>query len=201
MPTPRRSCCPACSEPWGLVVNEAAARGLPLLVSQRAGCAATLVPEPEGTTGARFDPLDVEEMTAQAGLDGRHARRGTRGPWAAARPRSSSSWGPDRFAEGTLEALGPGARGSSRIRGSAIEPHRCRRSESEVKPMSREHRNTRRPWQRLERSDDRASRDRGRARRTGWLHLCNGLDPVRDGGMVPSILGMTGALGRLREAT
>ena len=32
-----------------------------------------------------------------------------------------------------------------------------------------------------------------------WLHLCNGLDPVRDGGMVPSILGMTGALSRLNE--
>lgn len=31
----------------------------------------------------------------------------------------------------------------------------------------------------------------------GWLHLCNGLDPARDGGMVPSILGMTGALARL----
>jgi glycosyltransferase involved in cell wall biosynthesis len=30
-----------------------------------------------------------------------------------------------------------------------------------------------------------------------WVHLCNGLDPVRDGGMVPSILGMTGALSRL----
>ena len=30
--------------------------------------------------------------------------------------------------------------------------------------------------------------------REGWVHLCNGLDPVRDGGMVPSILGMTGAL-------
>ncbi len=29
---------------------------------------------------------------------------------------------------------------------------------------------------------------------TEWLHLCNGLDPRRDGGMVPSILGMTGAL-------
>ncbi|WP_231749569.1 glycosyltransferase [Tautonia plasticadhaerens] len=29
---------------------------------------------------------------------------------------------------------------------------------------------------------------------SGWLHLCNGLDPRRDGGMVPSILGMTGAL-------
>ena len=33
----------------------------------------------------------------------------------------------------------------------------------------------------------------------GWVHLCNGLDPVRDGGMVPSILGMTGALARLRS--
>src|SRR3954454_6605267 len=33
--------------------------------------------------------------------------------------------------------------------------------------------------------------------REGWLHLCNGLDPVRDGGMVPSILGMTGALAAL----
>jgi len=30
----------------------------------------------------------------------------------------------------------------------------------------------------------------------GWLHCCNGLDPRRDGGMVPSILGMTGALAR-----
>lgn len=28
----------------------------------------------------------------------------------------------------------------------------------------------------------------------GWLHLCNGLDPTRDGGMVPSILGFTRAL-------
>ncbi|MFI5456877.1 MAG: glycosyltransferase [Isosphaerales bacterium] len=48
-----------------------------------------------------------------------------------------------------------------------------------------------------------ASRPRNRTadasvRRGGWLHLCNGLDPVRDGGMVPSILGMTGALCRLR---
>ncbi len=32
---------------------------------------------------------------------------------------------------------------------------------------------------------------------TGFVHLCNGLDPVRDGGMVPSILGMTGALAEL----
>ena len=30
----------------------------------------------------------------------------------------------------------------------------------------------------------------------GRLHCCNGLDPRRDGGMVPSILGITGALAR-----
>src|SRR5262249_9668767 len=36
--------------------------------------------------------------------------------------------------------------------------------------------------------------------REGWLHLCNGLDPVRDGGMVPSILGMTGGLAEYETA-
>ena len=35
---------------------------------------------------------------------------------------------------------------------------------------------------------------------TGWLHCCNGLDPRRDGGMVPSILGMTGSLARRGES-
>jgi glycosyltransferase involved in cell wall biosynthesis len=35
--------------------------------------------------------------------------------------------------------------------------------------------------------------------RRGWLHVCNGLDPRRDGGMVPSILGMTRALSRIRD--
>lgn len=45
----------------------------------------------------------------------------------------------------------------------------------------------------LLRKPDRVA-DSGLTARTGWLHVCNGLDPVRDGGMVPSILGMTGAL-------
>lgn len=35
--------------------------------------------------------------------------------------------------------------------------------------------------------------------RRGWVHICNGLDPRRDGGMVPSILGMTRALSRIRD--
>lgn len=36
-------------------------------------------------------------------------------------------------------------------------------------------------------------------RRRGWVHICNGLDPRRDGGMVPSVLGMTGALAQIRQ--
>src|SRR5690606_36321278 len=55
---------PSLSEPWGLVVNEAAACGLPLLVSDHAGCAGTLVPDPPGQTGWRFDPTDVEEIAS-----------------------------------------------------------------------------------------------------------------------------------------
>jgi glycosyltransferase involved in cell wall biosynthesis len=43
----------------------------------------------------------------------------------------------------------------------------------------------------------RARRSSSTRFREGWLHLCNGLDPIRDGGMVPSILGMTGALAQL----
>jgi glycosyltransferase involved in cell wall biosynthesis len=44
----------------------------------------------------------------------------------------------------------------------------------------------------------RTSAESATTRLGGWVHICNGLDPVRDGGMVPSILGMTGALSRLR---
>ena len=95
---------PSLSEPWGLVVNEAAAAALPLLVSSRAGCAATLVPEPEGTTGGRFDPLDVEEMTSKlawmAALTDKN--RQAMGLRAA---RVVSNWGPERFAHGAMEAL------------------------------------------------------------------------------------------------
>ena len=70
---------PSLSEPWGLVANEAAASGLPLLVSSRAGCASTLVPESGGMTGGQFDPLDVERDYGKVEMDGLAGRRGTRG--------------------------------------------------------------------------------------------------------------------------
>lgn len=48
---------PSLSEPWGLVVNEAMASGLPIIVSDRCGCVPELV-HPEN--GIVFDPLQFE---------------------------------------------------------------------------------------------------------------------------------------------
>ena len=50
-------------EQWGLVVNEAMAAGLPVLVSNICGCVPDLVVE--GVTGYSFDPGDVNELINQ----------------------------------------------------------------------------------------------------------------------------------------
>lgn len=49
-------------EQWGLVVNEAMAAGLPVLVSERCGCAPDLVRN--GKNGFTFDPYRVDELAA-----------------------------------------------------------------------------------------------------------------------------------------
>jgi len=49
------------TEQWGLVVNEAMASGLPVLVSNRCGCARDLVQD--GVNGFTFDPYNTEDMT------------------------------------------------------------------------------------------------------------------------------------------
>ena len=95
---------PATSEPWGLVVNEAAACGLPLLVSERAGAVETFIPEGAKTTGKRFDPLDVESIAkalqTMAGLAPETRR--VQGQNAAS---IAMQWGPERFAQGAIEAF------------------------------------------------------------------------------------------------
>ncbi len=48
---------PSISEPWGLVVNEAMAAGLPILVSIKCGCYPDLVKD--GVNGFSFNPFDV----------------------------------------------------------------------------------------------------------------------------------------------
>ncbi len=52
---------PSVREPWGLVVNEAMAASLPVIVSRRCGCAEDLVEE--GGNGLLFDPRDGHELT------------------------------------------------------------------------------------------------------------------------------------------
>ena len=48
-------------EQWGLVVNEAMAAGLPVLVSNRCGCYEDLIIE--GVNGFGFDPENVQQLT------------------------------------------------------------------------------------------------------------------------------------------
>ena len=52
---------PSYSEPWGLVVNEAMACGLPVLVSEKCGCAIDLVKN--GENGYTFQPKNLEEFS------------------------------------------------------------------------------------------------------------------------------------------
>jgi glycosyltransferase involved in cell wall biosynthesis len=54
---------PSITDQWGLVVNEAMAAGLPVLVSHNCGCAADLVKN--GKNGFTFDPLNVEAITSK----------------------------------------------------------------------------------------------------------------------------------------
>ncbi|RLA51972.1 MAG: hypothetical protein DRR42_08835 [Gammaproteobacteria bacterium] len=54
------------TEQWGLVVNEAMASGLPVLVSDRCGCAGELVDE--GVNGYSFDPYNVAQIADQMSL-------------------------------------------------------------------------------------------------------------------------------------
>ena len=52
---------PSKREPWGLVVNEAMAAGLPVLVSNRCGSAEDLLDE--GGNGYSFDPHSIDQLT------------------------------------------------------------------------------------------------------------------------------------------
>lgn len=89
------------TEQWGLVVNEAMASGLPVLVSNRCGCAQDLVME--NANGFAFTP-DHTEQLAQLMLKlssstfplaefGRESRR------------IIANWGPERFATGLRDAV------------------------------------------------------------------------------------------------
>jgi glycosyltransferase involved in cell wall biosynthesis len=93
----------AVNEAWGLVVNEALASGLPVLVSRRCGCAQDLVHE--GVNGFTFDPYDVDSLSAllqqmsQLPVPQRDAM-------GTASSQIVSRFGCEQFAAGLAEAMG-----------------------------------------------------------------------------------------------
>jgi glycosyltransferase involved in cell wall biosynthesis len=89
------------TEQWGLVVNEAMASGLPVLVSNRCGCARDLVQE--GVNGFQFDPCNIDQL-AQLMLRVSDSRFPASDFGAASR-RIISAWGPERFAKGLRDAV------------------------------------------------------------------------------------------------
>jgi len=95
---------PSTTEQWGLVVNEAIASGLPVIVSDRCGC----VPELVGDNGFTFDPMNGYELTARL-LDMASLSDQERMRFADASYRISANFAPDRFGEGLEQAAATAA--------------------------------------------------------------------------------------------
>ncbi len=92
------------TDQWGLVVNEAMASGLPVLVSNRCGCAMDLVRE--GINGYTFDPYQEEEIAASMlRIAGNPTGEMALEKMGAASQEMIKDWGLDRFAHGLLAAV------------------------------------------------------------------------------------------------
>lgn len=105
------------SEQWGLVVNEAMASGLPVLVSNMSGCAVDLVRD--GQNGWTFDPQDDVELARRMHEmstfgDARLLEMGE------ASKRIIAEYSPAAFAEGMHRAVEASANRLNRLR-SKIE--------------------------------------------------------------------------------
>ena len=104
------------TEQWGLVVNEAMASGLPVLVSERCGCAPDLVED--GRNGHTFDPRDAGEL---AGLMAELASDGyDRAAAGKASQEIIAGWSPQTFAEG-LRLAASAALEAPRRRANALD--------------------------------------------------------------------------------
>jgi glycosyltransferase involved in cell wall biosynthesis len=89
------------TEQWGLVVNEAMASGLPVLVSNRCGCIMDLVKE--GLNGWTFEPNDLTQLAQfMVKMSTDEERRLEMG---RASPGIISEWDTDRFFSGLSAAV------------------------------------------------------------------------------------------------
>jgi glycosyltransferase involved in cell wall biosynthesis len=89
-------------EQWGLVVNEAMASGLPVLLSNRCGCTADLLEA--GRNGLDFDP-DDSGMIAQRMFELSSLAEAKIRCFGAASKEIIARWGPQAFAEGLRHAV------------------------------------------------------------------------------------------------
>ncbi|HTE12045.1 MAG TPA: glycosyltransferase [Chitinophagaceae bacterium] len=92
---------PSLYEEWGLVVNEAMASSTTVIVSKNVGCAADLVIN--GINGFQFNPESVEQLEEIL-------EKFVKDPMLADRLgnegyRHIKNWGPERFAEGAINAI------------------------------------------------------------------------------------------------
>jgi glycosyltransferase involved in cell wall biosynthesis len=106
---------PAKSEPWGLVTNEAAASGLPLLLSRTVGAGLELLSP--GDNGFDFDPLRTEDMRSallrlSQSPDATLERMGRRSSEIV------RDWGPERFGTQLMAAIGSTREAGTAWRGS-----------------------------------------------------------------------------------
>jgi glycosyltransferase involved in cell wall biosynthesis len=88
-------------EQWGLVVNEAMAAGLPVLVSARCGCAPDLVSD--GDNGYTFEPDNLGQITGL--LVRLHSPEIDLAAMGRASQLRIGNWGLERFGRGLLGAL------------------------------------------------------------------------------------------------
>jgi glycosyltransferase involved in cell wall biosynthesis len=92
---------PALQDQWGLVVNEAMASGLPVLVSRGCGCASELVEN--GVNGFVFDPTDFVRLSdLMCKISDNEYDLSSMGNSSL---EKISHWGTDKFAEGIYQAF------------------------------------------------------------------------------------------------
>lgn len=101
---------PAIADQWALVVNEAMATGLPVIVSTGAGCAFDLVEPPKN--GYQFDPEDSEGLLEA--ITKMSAPETDREAMGRESLRIIGEWRPERFAHGLYSATIKGMETSER---------------------------------------------------------------------------------------
>lgn len=93
---------PALIEPWGLVVNEACAAGLPIICSNTVGAASELVQDAKN--GLLFEPRNISDITrALVSISQRNEQ--TRAAMGQLSQKIIANYSPKDFAEGIFKAI------------------------------------------------------------------------------------------------